>query len=168
MFVFLRGQRLTTQALEASRLDLEEAEELAQARHFMFNLQNDGFSGQKGLHHLMGYDRQKDIDYSRITRDMYHPDDRERINKWLEEASQSGHERLPLNTYRVIKRDGSVITVQCTGRYQYEGQKAVRLFGIVHDISLPTEENQKLRRYVETSGNLFLATLDVNGRIIEA
>ncbi len=83
-----------------------------------------------------------------------HPDDRDLLQQAVDEALYSGAE-YDLE-HRIVRPDGSVRTVREQGEVVFEGGRAVRMTGLVHDITdrILMEARLRQAQKLETLGRL--------------
>jgi PAS domain S-box-containing protein len=76
-----------------------------------------------------------------------YPDDRERIRKAFRIAQETGKQAFPTMEFRMVTRDGEVRHFEVSGKPIFENGRMVRHDGIVRDITLRREMQQKLKLY---------------------
>ena len=110
-------------------------------------LTNDFFLGE-GFKELFGYEIKKNkgnlADWSKHL----HPDDKEAVEKGLQEAIASSSTKWE-HAYRFIRADGSVAKV--FGRasiIRHADGKAYRMIGVIHDLSRQKELEEKLEQEI--------------------
>ncbi|MDZ7721489.1 MAG: PAS domain S-box protein [candidate division KSB1 bacterium] len=102
---------------------------------------------------------------------IHHPDDLERVTKWLNDCIESGSDQLEPNEYRLVKKDGQVITVHALGVIERDKEN-VKVFATLQDITEQKHAEEALRKSEEkhritlnSIGDAVIAT-DVKSRII--
>ena len=153
-----------TERKKAEEKVQESEEKLLQAQYisrmgdFTWNIQTGKTLWSNGMYKLLKYDKDEKIDYAKVNKDIHHPDDLERVTKWLMESIASGNKKLEPNEYRLVCKNGEIIDVQTNGTIEYRNGEAVQLFGTCIDITerkrgeeelLKSEE--KFRSYIENA-----------------
>ncbi len=129
--------------LRASEPKLAAAQRLAHLGDLTWDVVTGEVTWSEGMYHLMGYDpNERDLDLAKVNTDIYHPDDLQRVTKWLKDCLASGTEKLTPNEYRVVRKNGDVIWIHTEGTIEYEDGKPTKVFGACHDI---TERKQAVR-----------------------
>ncbi|MCP4727022.1 MAG: PAS domain S-box protein, partial [bacterium] len=116
-------------ALRESQKKLLDAQYISKMGGFTWNIQTGEASWSEGMYRLLKYDIDETIDYAKVNKNIHHPEDLERVTEWLSDSIASGKKELVPNEYRIICKDGEIIDVQTNGRIEYEGGKAIKLFG---------------------------------------
>jgi len=70
-----------------------------------------------------------------VNTEIHHPDDLERVTKWLQDSIESGNPELPANEYRVLRKDGQEMFVQTRGKIKRIPGRKPLVFGTVQDIT---------------------------------
>jgi PAS domain S-box-containing protein len=143
------------QQLKASEEKLLEAQYLTKMGDFTWNIQTAEVSWSDGMHKLLKYDKIKEIDYAKVNRDIHHPDDLERVTKWLMDSIASGNKKLEPNEYRLVCKNGEIKYVQTIGTIEYKNGEAVQLFGTCQDITERKQAEEKLKGSEEKFRNIF-------------
>jgi PAS domain S-box-containing protein len=133
------------EALQERNAQLLLAQIIGGMGEFTWDIAAGAVTWSKGMHRLLKYSDDDEIDYDRINNEVHHPDDLERTTKWLQESIKAGVEKLTANEYRLICRDGEVIHVQTSGQLEFEGGKPVRLHGTCLDITKLKRTEEALR-----------------------
>jgi len=136
-------------ALRESQAKLLQAQYIAGVGDFTWDIVTGALSWSDGMYELLKYHKDEIIDYETVNADIHHPDDLERVTKWLRDGIASGEEFLKPNEYRLIRKDGQVIHVRTNGRIEYENGQAVRLFGACLDITDQRKAEDQLRKSEE-------------------
>jgi PAS domain S-box-containing protein/putative nucleotidyltransferase with HDIG domain len=168
VFAYFIARRLVRSNIEVVEREslLANAQELSDIGHFIWNLETGEVTWSEQLYRMLGYTPDDDIDFEKVETAVHHSEDRVRIKQWLESAMQTGTKNLPTNTYRLVRKDGSVIRVRANGRFDFNGKQPVRLFGTIQDISEDRRREGRAERYLKTANNLFVA-LDGAGYVID-
>ncbi|MDX9895390.1 MAG: response regulator [Desulfofustis sp.] len=141
----------TEEALRDSEARLIRAQHVAKMGDFTWDLETGQVSWSHGIYDLLGYDRSEVIDPDFVQDHIHHPDDRDRVKKWLTNTLQSDATTLSANEYRVIRKDGSIVHLRTQGVLERRPGKKPRLFATVVDITdhvKATQEREKLQQQV--------------------
>ena len=157
MFQDITERKLSEEALIKSEKRLSEAQRIARLGDFTWDIETGGITWSDALYDLLKYKKTERIDYEKIKRDIHHPDDLERIEKWLNETISSGDTRLSPNEYRVLCSDGEILYVRTVGVIEREKGKSPKIFATVQDIT-------ELKRAEDERNNL-KAQLDKTSRL---
>ncbi len=131
----ITARKLAEKALKESQANLLQAQFIARMGDFAWNIATGSVTWSEGMHKLLKYDKDEKIDYKKVNSDVHHPDDLERVTKWLMAAIDSGKEYLTPNEYRLIDKEGEVHFVQTNGQIEFQDGKPVRVFGTCMDIT---------------------------------
>ena len=118
-------------------------------------LTNEFFLGE-GFEHLFGYQFTKENNQGFNWSQFLHPEDKAAVEKGFEDAIASGKMSWE-HGYRFIKADGTVANVY--GRASIirdEKGQAVRMIGVIHDLSRQHELEEKLQKEILSAGRLHL------------
>ena len=125
---------------------LERAEELAQTGSWDWNLETDELLWSDNMFRLLGLEPGEVTPTPAYVAGRIHPDDRERVERDLESARQSG--TMPDVSYRVSWPDGTVHVLRSLSGAAVEGDsRPSRLVGSVQDV---TELSRALRQTAES------------------
>ena len=125
---------------------LERAEELAQTGSWDWNLETDELLWSGNMFRLLGLEPGEVTPTPAYVAGRIHPDDRERVQRDLESARQSG--TMPDVSYRVSWPDGTVHVLRSLSGAAVEGDsRPSRLVGSVQDV---TELSRALRQTAES------------------
>jgi PAS domain S-box-containing protein len=159
-------------ALKENGKKLQQAQYIAGMGDFTWNIQTGEASWSDGMYKLLKYDKDDEIDFTKVNEKIHHPDDLERVTKWFMDSIASGNEKIEANEYRLICKNGETIYVQTNGTINYKNGKAVQLFGTCLDITKRTRVEQALKSSEERFRTLMeqspIATSIMNpeGRIV--
>ncbi|MBN2002967.1 MAG: PAS domain S-box protein [Anaerolineae bacterium] len=120
--------------IKQSEKRLMEAQHIARMGDFTWAVETGDVTWSDALFDLLGYDKSEDIDYERVNKEIHHPDDLERVTRWLNACIASGTNKLTPNEYRIIRRDGEVIHVRTVGVIDRSGASPT-VFATIQDIT---------------------------------
>ena len=141
----------TIAAMQTSEKRLNTAQHLAKLDDFTWDVETGEVTWSDALFDLLKYDKSEKIDYAKINKDIHHPDDLERVTKWLNDCIASGMKDLTPNDYRLIRKDGEVIYVHTLGVIEREKGKYPKVFASVQDIT----ERKLTEDALKESGKMF-------------
>lgn len=135
-------------ALRRSQQDLELAVHGADMGIWCWNMRNGEMMWSERCRELFGLSAEEPISYERFLAAL-HPDDRERTEVAVREAS--GQRREFNIEYRTLWTDGSIHCINAVGRcfYDDDSGKPLRMSGLVLDITERKRVEQALRRLNE-------------------
>ena len=133
-------------ALRDSRKRLVEAQRMAGMGDFTWDCESGEVTWSEAMFDLLKYDKSEIIDYARVNAEIHHPDDLERITRWLNDNIASDNEILTPNEYRVFRKDGAVLYVRTAGVIKRKNGKATRVFATLQDITDLRRTEQALVR----------------------
>jgi len=81
-------------ALRESEEKLLYAQYISKIGDFTFDITSGMITWSDGMYQLLKYDRDEDFDLNKINTLIYHPDDLERISKWLKDSIAQGNENI--------------------------------------------------------------------------
>lgn len=139
LLIMVIHRNRTQEALRESQEKLVRAQYIARLGDFSWDLDSDQVTWSDGMYHLLKYDRNEPIDYRRVNRDIHHPDDLDRVTRWLQESIASGETTAPPNEYRLVCKDGEALQVRVNLNIERRAGKVVKVFGTCLDI---TEQKQ--------------------------
>ncbi len=154
--------------LRESESRLVQAQRIANMGDFVWEVETGNITWSEGMHSLLGYDKSEKIDYSKVNTEIHHPDDLERVTNWLKECLDSGKSYHSPNEYRLIRKNGKVLTVQTSVSIRYKDDKPVEMIGTCMDITKrkqAEDEINKFKTITEQSvhGN---AIADLKGKLL--
>ena len=133
-------------ALRDSRKRLVEAQRMAGMGDFTWDCESGEVTWSEAMFDLLKYDKSEIIDYARVNAEIHHPDDLERITRWLNDNIASDNENLTPNEYRVLRKDGAVLYVRTAGVIKRKNGKATRVFATLQDVTDLRRTEQALVR----------------------
>jgi len=131
--------------LRESEQRLNSAQRIAKVGDIIWNVETGEVVWSDALYDLMQYDKSEKIDYSRVNAEIHHPDDLERVTKWLNDCIASGSDEITPNEYRIIRKDGKILFVHTVGVIHRGKRNQVKVFVTLQDITERKREEEKLR-----------------------
>ena len=128
---------------------LELALDSGQLGIFDWDLTTGKFHWSDHLFTICGYEVDSVTPTYERWRERAHPDDLDRVEAELEAARTSG--RKFASTYRMLHPDGRVVEVDASGSYFYADGGAVRMIGVLRDVSALKTSELRLREMMATS-----------------
>lgn len=147
----ITDQKQMETALKTSRERLMDAQRIAKMGDFIWDMDTGEVSWSDAMHELLKYDRSDTKDVEQLTPRIHHPDDSERVMKWLSECIDSGSNELTPNEYRLIRKDGRIIYVRTVGIIIRKPGESTKVFGTLQDIT----ERELARQALILSENRF-------------
>lgn len=140
----------TEQALAQSQAQLSYAQKIAKMGSWNWDIRNRTWSCSDEIYHLLGIEKNDQVNMQKILFDHIHPDDLQLAIKARDEALQKGK---PVDIeHRIIKEDGQVRFVQTKGEARFDQENKPILFsGTMQDI---TERKQAELDLQELNRNL--------------
>ena len=135
VIVDITERKRAEEELQKSKEKLLQAQYVARMGDFTWDIKTGEATWSDGMYELLKYEKNEIIDYQKVNTDIHHPDDLERVTKWLMDSIASGDTFLEPNEYRLICKDGELLYVQTNGQIEYQDGKAVTLFGTCQDIT---------------------------------
>ena len=142
-------ERETESALRESEKRLNLAQHLAKMGDVTWDLTTGVVTWSDGIYDLMQYDKSEKIDINRVNAEIHHPDDLERVTRWLQDCIASGGDIITPNEYRIIRKDGKVLFVRTSGIIERSGGVPVKVFVTLQDISERVQDQKQLRDSLE-------------------
>jgi PAS domain S-box-containing protein len=105
-------------ALRTSNERLRDAQYLADIGSFTWEIETGRITWSEGMYRLLQYDPDDVIDITTVNEAVHHRDDLERVTTWLSHGIESNAIRLEPNEYRLVRKDGSTITVRTNVRIE--------------------------------------------------
>lgn len=131
----IRAREEAEQELLESKARLVAAQKLARMGDFIWDVETGEVTWSEALYELLGYSSSDAIGYDQVNTEIHHPDDLERITKWLNDSIESGGSELPPNEYRILCKDGQEMFVQAKGKMKRVPGRKPLVFGTVQDIT---------------------------------
>ncbi len=142
----VRARREAEAALRESEGRLIAAQRMAKLGDFTWDLETGKISWSEALGDLMGYEKTRTFGYDEIAAGMHHPDDRERVRSWIDGGIAGGGDELAPIEYRVIRKDGEVLTVRAVGVIRRREGRPPVIFATVQDITERKREEEERER----------------------
>lgn len=125
---------------------LIESQHLAKIGSFTWVIESGYVTWSDGMYELLKYDKNESLNLTKVNEAIYHPDDLERVTKWLTDCISSGNKKMTPNEYRLICKNGDVIDVHTEGNISYENGKAKTVYGMCQDITEHKKSEEKIRK----------------------
>jgi diguanylate cyclase (GGDEF)-like protein/PAS domain S-box-containing protein len=160
-------------ALKESEQRLTAAQRIAKMGDITWDYETGEVTWSEALYDLMQYDKSQNIYYAHVDAEIHHPEDRTRINQWLNDCIASGKDMITPNEYRIIRKDGAVIFVHTEGVIQRREGKRPKVFMTLQDISDRKRAEEALRESEEKYRLIFEYSplahfyFDENGTIVD-
>lgn len=169
----ITDRKLAERALDQQRRRLVEAQRIARLGDFTWDVQTGEVSWSEGLFDLLGYEKTEGIDYARVNAEIHHPDDLERVTRWLNDCIASGSNELTPNEYRIRRSDGKSLYVRTVGRIERGEGGGAKVFATVQDVTERKSAEQALHDSESRYRNLFMHSPDAilvnqKGRVVLA
>ena len=132
-------------ALRESEQRLNAAQRIAKLGDITWNVETGEVVWSDALYDLMQYDKSEKIDLSRVNAEIHHPDDLERVTKWLNDCIASGSDEITPNEYRIIRKDGKILFVHTVGVIHRGKGNQVKVFMTLQDITERKKAEKALR-----------------------
>ncbi len=150
------------EALRESQRRLVAAQRIARMGDFIWDLETGEISWSDALYDLLGYSKSEAFDLERVNLEIHHPEDLDRVNRWIRDCIDSGEDRLTPNEYRIICRKGNTLFVRTVGVIERRDGLEPRIFATIQDIS----ENRLARDRIEHLNSVLRTVRDVNQLIV--
>lgn len=142
----IEARKKVEKALRESENRLQEAQRIAKIGDFTWDVETGMVIWSNGLYNLLGYDPSETIDYHKVNERIHHPDDLVNVTKWLEDAIASSKDELPPKEYRVLRKNGEILTILTTGKIRRRVGKKPEIFATVQDITERKQYEAELER----------------------
>ena len=142
--------------LRESEQRLNAAQRIAKVGDITWNVETGEVAGSDALYDLMQYDKSEKIDFSRVNAEIHHPDDLERVTKWLNDCIASGSDEITPNEYRIIRKDDKILFVHTMGVIHRGKGNQVKVFLTLQDIT----ERKVAEEALEKESRMRMALLD--------
>ncbi len=145
----IEARRKAEAALRESQTRLIAAQRMARMGDFTWDLETGEVNCSEALLDLMGYDASERFDSDRVNAQIHHPEDRERIIRWLQGCIASDSDVLTPNEYRVTGNSGETLFVRTVGVVERRPGRKPRVFATMQDISERKRAELDLEHRVE-------------------
>lgn len=135
------------EVLRASEQHLNDAQSIARMGDFVLDVETGEVTWSDALYELLGFDRSEAIDSARVRAGIDHPDDADRVRRWIADCVASAEAVLTPNEYRVVRQDGETLWVHTVGVIERDERGAARVFATVQDITERRRSEEALRSY---------------------
>lgn len=136
--------------LRENRERLIGAQRIAGMGDFTWDVETGAVNWSEALFDLLKYRKSEQFDYGRVNREIHHPEDLERVTKWLNDCVASGENELTPNEYRLKRKDGKIIHVRTTGII-LRNSEGPKIFATVQDI---TERKNAQEKIIQSKNEL--------------
>ena len=151
------AQRQSERLLRNSEQRLIQAQLIAGMGDFTWVPETGEVTWSEPLYALLGYDKSEPVDFARVDTEIHHPDDRERIRRWLEECLESGEPQPTSNEHRLLHKDGTTRYVRMSLVIERQPGEPVKVVGTVLDITERKQAEEKIKKqqyYLEKAQEL--------------
>jgi PAS domain S-box-containing protein len=162
---FITQRIKAQQALRESQARLELAIHAGELGIYDYDLVEGNITWDARVRRLLGVSPDETITRETFRRAL-HPDDREKIDKAMEEIFSAGSNTFLAREYRIVSRaDGSIRWIAGTGQVYFDAGRPVRIVGTIQDVTdrkraeLALEESAEELRRADQRKDVFLATL---------
>ena len=136
------------QVATESAIRLKEAQRIAKLGDFIWNVQTGAVTWSDALYELLGYDKSEKITLEKVNQDIHHPDDLEKVKKWLTDCIESQSGILTPLEYRLIHKNGSIIHVRTNGVIKTLEENQEEVFATVQDMTERFETQTQIDNYI--------------------
>jgi two-component system, cell cycle sensor histidine kinase and response regulator CckA len=133
-------------ALLESRERLITAQRIAKMGDFTWHIESGAVTWSDAMFDLLAYEKSECFDYTRINREIHHPEDLPQITAWLQACIASGEIQHGPKEYRLVRKDGKILYVQALVAVRYRQGKPAEIFGTIQDISERRKLEEQLRQ----------------------
>ena len=145
LFLDYEGRIRDKRSLDESQQRLLEAQRIAKMGDFKWDVETGEVTWSDALFELLGYDKTETIDYGKVNANIHHPDDMDRITRWLEECIESGKDELTSNEYRLVRKNGETLFVRTVGIIRHRPGRKPFIFATIQDITESRKAEEALR-----------------------
>jgi len=133
-----------TLSLKKSESKLLQAQYISSTGDFQWDLKSNLISCSDGLNRLLGKSASPPLPVEDALKRSVHPDDIEAVKSWIEAAVKFDRTPLDSETFRLLCENGDIIHAETIIAIDYDGNDAIRVFGIFHDITERVHAEQVL------------------------
>lgn len=124
-----------TRALRRNTTKLREAQRLARLGDFSWDVDSGTVEWSEGMRRLLQYAEDDPITIETVTGAIHHPDDAERVMKWIQAGIDKGDRVLGPEVYRLIRKTGETIWVEGNIEIARDASGRTVVFGTCQDIT---------------------------------
>ncbi len=151
----IEARREAEKALRDSEARLIAAQRLAKMGDVTWDLETGAITWSEALYDLLGYEQSEIFDYDRVNAQIHHPEDLERVTRWIEISIASGRDILSPCEYRVIKKNREIPFIRTVGEIQHRQGKKPFIFATIQDITGRIQAEDSLRASEEKYRRIF-------------
>ena len=135
--VLLRRQvAAATASLQENQRKLIQAQHLAHIGDFTWDVKAGSVIWSEAMCAMLGYPCSSDpIDYQFICDNVHHPDESKSLRAWFNQGFDSGAEKLEPRTWRLRRKDGSIVYVEINALIRRENGAVRHVFGTCQDVT---------------------------------
>jgi PAS domain S-box-containing protein len=122
------------------------AQRIAKMGDFTWEIESGAITWSDAMFELLGYEKSERFDYTRVNREIHHPEDLPHITAWLQGCLASGEIHHGPKEYRLRRRDGKTIFVQARVAVRYKQGRPAEIFGTIQDITDRRKLEDQLRQ----------------------
>ena len=123
----ITNTKLADEALKESQKRLMNAQRIALIGDFTWDLETLESSWSDTLFEIFKFDKEENITIDRLNSGIHHPDDVEKIAKWLKSSIESESNQLPPFEYRIFRKDGELRYVRTTGKIERLSRQSAKI-----------------------------------------
>ncbi|WP_045217289.1 response regulator transcription factor [Desulfonatronovibrio magnus] len=138
----------TEEKLRQSEQRLVAAQRMAKTGDFIWDMEVREVSWSDTMCDILQYEKSQISDPASHIK-IFHPEDMESITHWFNECITSGSKELRPEVFRIIRKDGKVLSVRTTGIIHYRQSKAPLVFATVQDITEYRQLEETLKQNEE-------------------
>jgi two-component system cell cycle sensor histidine kinase/response regulator CckA len=138
-------RKLALESLRVRESQLEDAQHLAVAGSFDWDLQTNEISWSGPFRRMWGFD-ERTTPAVELLAEHVHPDDRATMAE-VERRIRSGQESHVAFSLRIIRLDGEVRLLESAARVVLEDGRATRVFGVSRDVTEEDAAAERLRTH---------------------
>ena len=125
-------RKLAEEQLAQSRLQLADAQQIAQIGNWTWHVATDAVTWSDELYRIFGLDPGSSLPSTAALRDFVHPDDRERVRELANRVAETGESYT--HQYRIVLGDGTMRWVEGRGIASV-GEDGLSMHGTIQDIT---------------------------------
>ncbi|MCB2214781.1 hybrid sensor histidine kinase/response regulator [Desulfofustis glycolicus] len=147
----IKRRQATEEALIESQNRLIRAQYVAGMGDFTWDQETGEITWSQGIYDLLHYTPDEIVDFDLVTKNVMHPEDRERVIHWLQSCLDGDGTELPPLEYRVVRRDGEILYIRNQGVIERREGRKPRVFATVVDITdhiRREQDREKLQQQV--------------------